>query len=124
MSLESVTEALRDPAVAARQRDHFLRALELDGPPSREDIEASLQAKLEVPQTLPRSWLPLYQACVDEDALRSAQSCSSWPYEIDIRSLLHLEPSAPTTTLEFETAGLDGEIVGYREVRRWPARPS
>lgn len=72
MSLEEVTAALRDHDVAARRREHFLRALKLDGPPSREDIEASLQAKLEVPQTLPRSWLPLYQACVNGNALTSS----------------------------------------------------
>jgi len=116
MSLAEVTAALRDPAVAARRRDDFLRELKLSGLPSREDIEAGLQAKLEVPQTLPRSWLPLYQACVGA-ARRSISPCRSWDYEIDVRQLLHMEPSAPTTTLEFETAGLDGEIVGYREVR-------
>jgi len=115
MSLAEVTAALRDPAVAARRRDDFLRELKLSGLPSREDIEAGLQAKLEVPQTLPRSWLPLYQACVG--ARWSISLRRSWDYEIDVRQLLHMEPSAPTTTLEFETAGLDGEIVGYREVR-------
>lgn len=33
-----------------------------------------------------------------------------------MRSLLHIDPTHPTTSLEFISSGLSGEITGYREV--------
>lgn len=33
-----------------------------------------------------------------------------------MRSLLHIDPTHPTTSLEFISTGLSGEITGYREV--------
>lgn len=39
-----------------------------------------------------------------------------WPRERNLQSLLWLEPSASTTSLEFVRAGLEGRIVGYREI--------
>lgn len=42
--------------------------------------------------------------------------CSHWDRPTDLRSLLHIEPTYPTTSLEFISAGLDGQITGYREV--------
>ncbi|BGP54708.1 Antiviral helicase ski2 [Rhodotorula sphaerocarpa] len=39
-----------------------------------------------------------------------------WGREPDLRSLLHIDPTHPTTSLEFISSGLSGEITGYREV--------
>lgn len=39
-----------------------------------------------------------------------------------MRSLLHVEPTFPTTTLEFTATGLNGTITGYKEVSL-PAAP-
>ena len=39
-----------------------------------------------------------------------------WNRPTDLRSLLHIEPTFPTTSLEFRSAGLNGDITGYKEV--------
>ncbi|SGY79528.1 BQ5605_C008g05156 [Microbotryum silenes-dioicae] len=39
----------------------------------------------------------------------------NWNRPVDIRSLLHVEPTHPTTSLTLLTSGLDGHISGYRE---------
>lgn len=54
--------------------------------------------------------------------LKSETSCADlclsrhWGREPDLRSLLHIDPTHPTTSLEFISTGLSGEITGYREV--------
>ena len=40
----------------------------------------------------------------------------NWKRESDLNSLLYIEPTQPTTTLEFTLRGLSGEITGYKEV--------
>lgn len=40
---------------------------------------------------------------------------SHWQSHVDLASLLHIEPTLPTTTLNFLSSGLDGQITGYRE---------
>lgn len=40
----------------------------------------------------------------------------NWNREPNLRSLLHIEPTLPTTQLEFTSSGLSGNITGYREV--------
>lgn len=48
--------------------------------------------------------------------LVSSSSALHWERKRDAKSLMHVEPSFPTTTLEFVTRGLDGRVTGYREV--------
>ncbi|GAA5893928.1 hypothetical protein JCM8208_001280 [Rhodotorula glutinis] len=47
--------------------------------------------------------------------LRAAEWAMHWDRPADLRSLLHLEPTLPTTSLEFISTGLSGDISGYRE---------
>ncbi|TNY19936.1 translation repressor [Rhodotorula diobovata] len=47
--------------------------------------------------------------------LRAAEWAMHWDRPADLRSLLHLEPTLPTTSLEFISTGLAGDITGYRE---------
>lgn len=49
---------------------------------------------------------------------KSADHCPHrhWERDADLRSLLHIDPTHPTTSLEFISTGLSGEITGYREV--------
>ncbi|BGP47048.1 Antiviral helicase ski2 [Rhodotorula kratochvilovae] len=44
-----------------------------------------------------------------------------WDRPADLRSLLHLEPTLPTTQLEFVSTGLSGDITGYRETTQTAA---
>lgn len=46
---------------------------------------------------------------------RSPRTHRHWHRPTDLRSLLHLEPTLPTTQLEFVSTGLSGDISGYRE---------
>lgn len=39
-----------------------------------------------------------------------------WTRPTDLRSLLHITPTFPTTSLSFRSSGLDGAITGYKEV--------
>jgi hypothetical protein len=56
------------------------------------------------------------------ESLKSETNCADlclyrhWGREPDLRSLLHIDPTHPTTSLEFISTGLSGEITGYREV--------
>ncbi|GAA5934158.1 hypothetical protein JCM10213_003717 [Rhodosporidiobolus nylandii] len=48
--------------------------------------------------------------------LAAAEWAMHWDRPADLRSLLHIEPTQPTTSLEFVSSGLSGDINGYREV--------
>ncbi|GAA6014645.1 hypothetical protein JCM10207_006888 [Rhodosporidiobolus poonsookiae] len=48
--------------------------------------------------------------------LDAAHWAMHWDRPIDLRALLHVEPTHPTTSLEFVSAGMSGDISGYREV--------
>ncbi|GAA5985422.1 hypothetical protein JCM11641_000152 [Rhodosporidiobolus odoratus] len=48
--------------------------------------------------------------------LAAAEWAMHWDRQTDLRSLLHIEPTHPTTSLEFVSSGLSGGITGYREV--------
>ncbi|GAA6029642.1 hypothetical protein JCM8097_000981 [Rhodosporidiobolus ruineniae] len=48
--------------------------------------------------------------------LNPAQWAQHWHRPTDLRSLLHIDPTHPTTSLEFVSSGLSGDISGYREV--------
>jgi len=41
---------------------------------------------------------------------------SHWNQKPNLDKLLHIEPTFPTTSLNFVSSGLDGQISGYREV--------
>ena len=45
-------------------------------------------------------------------------SLRQWPYTPDPQNLYFTEAARPTTTLEFQMAGLEGRITGYKEVLR------
>ncbi|GAA6001294.1 SKI complex RNA helicase subunit SKI2 [Rhodotorula paludigena] len=47
--------------------------------------------------------------------LAAAEWAMHWHRPTDLRSLLHLERTLPTTQLEFVSTGLSGDISGYRE---------
>ncbi|GAA5900618.1 hypothetical protein JCM6882_000923 [Rhodosporidiobolus microsporus] len=51
-----------------------------------------------------------------EKELAAAEWAMHWDRPTDLRSLLHVEPTHPTTSLEFVSSGLSGSISGYREV--------
>ncbi|GAA5870547.1 hypothetical protein JCM8547_002045 [Rhodosporidiobolus lusitaniae] len=48
--------------------------------------------------------------------LQAAEWAMHWNRPTDLRSLLHVDPTHPTTSLEFVSQGLSGDISGYREV--------
>ena len=62
----------------------------------RDDMESSF---LQPPKQLPS---------------RSSQTISRQP---NLRNLLHSSPSAPSSKLSFQRAGLDGNVVGHTEVQ-------
>lgn len=106
---------------ALRDQDRPQAAQSVQGPPQREEIELDLTKRfLTLSQRLPESWLNDMRECApDPDSCQDAHTARrSWSDPIEPASLFHLEPSAPTTTLEFQTAGLDGRVVGYKEVSR------
>ncbi|GAA5871318.1 hypothetical protein JCM1840_004411 [Sporobolomyces johnsonii] len=68
----------------------------------------------QVKQELEEEWL-LPSKRGDKE-LAAAEWAMHWNRPADLRSLLHIEPTFPTTSLEFRSSGLSGEITGYREV--------
>ncbi|KAE8215567.1 hypothetical protein CF327_g1163 [Tilletia walkeri] len=75
------------------------------GPYSPEEARDALVKRFLTPRNeLDAEWLGQYQ--------------QHWPREPNLHSLLWLAPTASSTALEFVRAGLDGRIVGYREVTR------
>ncbi|KZT41620.1 ATP-dependent RNA helicase [Sistotremastrum suecicum HHB10207 ss-3] len=81
----------------------ILRELGLDRLPTREEIDESLEADFLTPQLrLPPHKLSTYQY--------------HWGSSISVPSLLTLEPTQPSTTLAFVRKGLNGDVVGYKEV--------
>ncbi|GAA6061400.1 hypothetical protein JCM10212_000660 [Sporobolomyces blumeae] len=53
---------------------------------------------------------------MDDLDLPPSQWALNWSRETNLRSLLHIDPTFPTTQLEFTSSGLSGTITGYKEV--------
>jgi antiviral helicase SKI2 len=117
-------EALRSRRLSGDEdRSSLIERSHLQGLPQRDELEQDLVKRFLTPSArLPPSWLDDMQECADNSSPRSDRSLysRSWDDPIDPASLFHLEPSAPTTTLDFQTAGLEGRIIGYKEVSRHP----
>ncbi|KAK4055538.1 Antiviral helicase ski2 [Microbotryomycetes sp. JL201] len=94
--------------LTAEERCRLLSDLHVGQPPSPEAIRNELE----------REWLRPSPGARKE--MSEAHWAVHWTRPTDVRSLLHIEPTFPTTTLEFKSAGLDGDIVGYKEVTQAP----
>ncbi|GAA6023491.1 hypothetical protein JCM11491_006599 [Sporobolomyces phaffii] len=86
------------------ERFTLLQELQIGHTPSRDDIRAELNS----------NWLLPSRTGTHE--LDPAEWGLHWDRQADLRALLHVEPTNPTTSLEFKSQGLSGEITGYREV--------
>ncbi|KAK0566950.1 Antiviral helicase ski2 [Tilletia horrida] len=74
-------------------------------PYSSEEAKEALVKRFLTPRNaLDAEWLGHYQ--------------QHWPRDPNLHSLLWIAPTASSTSLEFVRAGLDGRIVGYREITR------
>lgn len=92
-----------------------------------EDIKLQLQERFLTPSNkLPKHWLKDWQmsvvTIVREMSKKLRRHHRYWPFEPDLDNLYFAEPARPTTTLEFQTVGLEGRIRGYKEVRLTSAR--
>ncbi|KAG8697325.1 hypothetical protein FRC08_006616 [Ceratobasidium sp. 394] len=91
--------------------DELLRQLGLDKLPTKEEIHKAIEQEYLTPRTtLPKHWLPTYQI--------------HWKDELVLSDLLTFERLPAPTKLVFERAGLDGRIVGYKEVTVPRDRPT
>ncbi|KAG9088621.1 hypothetical protein FS749_002026, partial [Ceratobasidium sp. UAMH 11750] len=91
--------------------DELLRQLGLDKLPTKEEIHKAIEQEYLTPRTtLPKHWLPTYQI--------------HWNDELVLSDLLTFERLPAPTKLVFERAGLDGRIVGYKEVTVPRDRPT
>ncbi|KAG9101216.1 hypothetical protein FRC07_010336, partial [Ceratobasidium sp. 392] len=109
MTTRNVDEqiAYPDPSDA----DELLRKLGLDKLPTKEEIHKAIEKEYLTPRTtLPKHWLPTYQI--------------HWKDELVLSDLLTFERLPAPTKLVFERAGLDGRIVGYKEVTVPRDRPT
>ncbi|GAA6054578.1 hypothetical protein NBRC10513_003468 [Rhodotorula toruloides] len=86
------------------QRAELLRELGVGQTPSPEQVRADIE----------QEWL--LSSKDGRKELAAAEWAMHWNRDPDLRSLLHIEPTQPTTSLEFISSGLSGEITGYREV--------
>ncbi|GEM08547.1 antiviral helicase SKI2 [Rhodotorula toruloides] len=86
------------------QRVELLRELGVGQTPSPEQVRADIEQEWLLPSKDGRK------------ELAAAEWTIHWKRDPDLRSLLHIEPTQPTTSLEFISSGLSGEITGYREV--------
>ncbi|GAA5844741.1 hypothetical protein JCM5353_008355 [Sporobolomyces roseus] len=68
----------------------------------------------QVRQELDQGWL--LPSTDGTKELEPAEWALDWKRESDLHSLLYIEPTQPTTTLEFTSRGLSGDITGYKEV--------
>ncbi|QRV83455.1 antiviral helicase SKI2 [Ceratobasidium sp. AG-Ba] len=91
--------------------DDLLKQLGLDKLPTKEEIHKAMEEEYLTPRTtLPKHWLPTYQI--------------HWKDELVVSDLLTFERMPPPTKLVFERAGLDGRIVGFKEVTVPRDRPT
>ncbi|KAL0951772.1 hypothetical protein HGRIS_008443 [Hohenbuehelia grisea] len=96
--VQRVTQANAEDASA------LLDELELSGLPSREQVHREIENKLLLPQDqLPEHWLSTFQI--------------TWDHQLDVHSLLTIDPSPPPTSLSFVRAGLEGRVTGYVETQ-------
>ncbi|GAA5886319.1 hypothetical protein JCM16303_003762 [Sporobolomyces ruberrimus] len=90
--------------LSPEERFELLQDLQIGKPPTREEIRRELD----------ENWLLPSQDGTKE--LDPTEWAMNWKREPDLRSLLHIEPTHPTTQLEFTSTGLSGQITGYKEV--------
>ncbi|KAK4057847.1 Antiviral helicase ski2 [Microbotryomycetes sp. JL221] len=91
-------------SLTREQRSQLLKDLNVGNPPSPDDIRKELE----------HEWLRPSRGARKE--MSEPHWAAHWSRPTDIRSLLHIEPTFPTTSLEFKSSGLNGEITGYKEV--------
>lgn len=109
-------EAIRD--VPTTDRAALLQELKdelgLARLPTQEEIKSSLVERFLTPsKRFPDSWLADYAVHWDADPLLGLVEGRDGR---GLPDLLYAAPGETTTTLEFVTAGLEGRIVGTREV--------
>ncbi|KAK2461501.1 hypothetical protein APHAL10511_005964 [Amanita phalloides] len=91
-----------------RNAPHLLQELGLAEPPSTKRVHQEIEERYLLPRaSLPKHWLPHYQV--------------NWEPKLDLSSLLIVEPSPPSTTLQIVRSGLDGRITGVTEKTVRPA---
>ncbi|GAA5944452.1 SKI complex RNA helicase subunit SKI2 [Sporobolomyces koalae] len=90
--------------LSSEERLKLLQELRVGSVPTRDEIRSELN----------REWLLPSRDGTKE--LDPTEWALNWTREADLRSLLHLEPTQPTTHLEFSSSGLSGTITGYKEV--------
>ncbi|KAG9073990.1 hypothetical protein FRC06_011008, partial [Ceratobasidium sp. 370] len=109
MTTRSIDEQIAYPD--PNDADELLRKLGLDKLPTREQVHRAIEQEYLTPRTrLPKHWLPTYQI--------------HWKDELVLSDLLTFERLPAPTKLVFERAGLDGRIVGYKEVTVPRERPT
>ncbi|KAM0746373.1 translation repressor [Meredithblackwellia eburnea MCA 4105] len=87
-----------------KARTDLLKELGVGALPSAEAIREELE----------QEWLLPSQGARKE--LAGKEWAVHWSRPTDVRDLLHIEPTVPTTSLEFKATGLNGTITGYKEV--------
>lgn len=115
-SLAPYVEGVRGADTA--NRDALVRELaeELDLArlPTQEEIKASLVERFLSPSnTFPASWLSDYATHWEKDPLLGLLEGRDGR---GLEDVIYAAPGETTTSLEFVTAGLEGRIVGSREV--------
>ncbi|GAA5916164.1 SKI complex RNA helicase subunit SKI2 [Sporobolomyces salmoneus] len=90
--------------LSSEERFKLLQDLNIGKLPTKEEIRAELDDNWLLPSRDGRK------------ELDPAEWAMNWNRESDLRSLLHIEPTQPTTQLEFTSSGLSGNITGYKEV--------
>ncbi|CAE6470301.1 unnamed protein product [Rhizoctonia solani] len=84
-------------------QDDLLAELGLDKLPTKEQIHKAIEEEYLTPRTtVPKHWLPTYQI--------------HWKDELVLSDLLTFERMPAPTTLAFERAGLEGKVIGCKEV--------
>ncbi|KAK0548177.1 Antiviral helicase ski2 [Tilletia horrida] len=116
-------EVLKHSRAQVDQDHHNAQAVQDDNPfippgPSqsyRNDLKPEPYSPEEAREALVKRFLTPRR---ELDAEWLGQYQHHWPREPNLQSLLWLAPTASSTSLDFVRAGLDGRIVGYREVTR------
>lgn len=108
----SVTEGILDPSIDKANVDPAPAAQVASRPITATELKDCLKDKFLKPApVLPHLWTAIRVThWAEEDPVMSLLSNES------ISELLHNQPGQMTTNLEFITAGLEGKVVGYREV--------
>ncbi|KAL5639152.1 hypothetical protein ACGC1H_006609 [Rhizoctonia solani] len=92
-------------------QDELLAELGLDKFPTKEQIHKAMEEEYLTPRTtLPKHWLPTYQI--------------HWKDELVLSDLLTFERMPAPTTLVFERAGLEGKVIGCKEISTPRDRPT